>query len=238
MTEAEWMQCEDPKALLQYLKELGASRTKKGRRRLRLFGCACCWRIQDSLDAASRGAIEASERFAEGLLSKQDLEEVEKATLHRAWGAAQDSQHAVVLWACHNAVRQGAPPKRAAAVANFVRFFLVGADRLRYKEALRAGIDTPDAAVLKTEAAAQCALLRCLFGEIFCSPSISPVWRTPLAVGLAQSIDDEHAFDRLPILADALEDAGCTDAALLDHLRGPGPHVRGCWAQGLVLLRS
>jgi hypothetical protein len=44
--------------------------------------------------------------------------------------------------------------------------------------------------------------------------------------------------DRLAVLADALEDAGCTDAAILGHLRGPGPHVRGCWALDLILGKS
>ena len=60
-------------------------------------------------------------------------------------------------------------------------------------------------------------------------------WLASLVLGLAQAIYDERAFDRLPILADALEDAGCTDAAILEHCRGPGPHVRGCWVVDLLL---
>jgi hypothetical protein len=52
---------------------------------------------------------------------------------------------------------------------------------------------------------------------------------------LAQAIYDDRAFDRLPILADALEEAGCTDADILNHCRRPGEHVRGCWAIDLVL---
>jgi hypothetical protein len=55
---------------------------------------------------------------------------------------------------------------------------------------------------------------------------------------LARSIYDTRDFDRLAVLADALEDAGCTDAELLGHLRGPGPHVRGCWALDKVLGKS
>ena len=58
---------------------------------------------------------------------------------------------------------------------------------------------------------------------------------TSTAVTLARSIYAERAFDRLPILADALEDAGCDAADLLAHCRGDGPHVRGCWAVDLVL---
>jgi hypothetical protein len=52
---------------------------------------------------------------------------------------------------------------------------------------------------------------------------------------LAQAIYEDRAFDRLPVLADALEDAGCTNSDLLGHLRGPGPHARGCWVLDLLL---
>jgi hypothetical protein len=52
---------------------------------------------------------------------------------------------------------------------------------------------------------------------------------------LAQGIYEERAFDDLPVLADALEEAGCDQPDLLAHLRGPGPHVRGCWAVDLLL---
>jgi hypothetical protein len=55
---------------------------------------------------------------------------------------------------------------------------------------------------------------------------------------LAQAIYDDRAFDRLPVLADALEDAGCTDPDFLGHLRGPGPHVRGCHIVDLLLGRE
>ena len=56
-----------------------------------------------------------------------------------------------------------------------------------------------------------------------------------MTLALARSVYDDRRFDELPILADALEEAGCTDPALLEHLRRPGPHVRGCWALDLVL---
>jgi hypothetical protein len=60
-------------------------------------------------------------------------------------------------------------------------------------------------------------------------------WSGGTIPALAQMIYHERAFDRLPILADALEDAGCDDADILEHLRGPGPHVRGCWVVDLLL---
>jgi hypothetical protein len=81
-----------------------------------------------------------------------------------------------------------------------------------------------------------------IFGSPFRPATISPAWRTPQVVALAQSAYDQRelpagALDlpRLAILADAVEEAGCTDAGLLAHLRGPGPHVRGCWAVDLLL---
>jgi hypothetical protein len=60
-------------------------------------------------------------------------------------------------------------------------------------------------------------------------------WNGGTVAKLATAIDDAHDFARLPLLADALEDAGCADAEWLAHLRGPGPHVRGCRALGLLL---
>ncbi|MBA4064130.1 MAG: hypothetical protein C0501_10535 [Isosphaera sp.] len=64
---------------------------------------------------------------------------------------------------------------------------------------------------------------------------LKPAWRTSTVLALAQGIYGERAFDRLPILADALQDAGCEDADILAHCRGPGPHARGCWVVDLVL---
>ena len=87
----------------------------------------------------------------------------------------------------------------------------------------------------KTEMAAQADLLRCIFGNPFRPVTLNPSWRTSNVVGLAQSIYADRAFDRLPILADALEDAGCDNADILNHCRQPGEHVRGCWVVDLVL---
>jgi hypothetical protein len=87
----------------------------------------------------------------------------------------------------------------------------------------------------------QAALLRDLFGGLFQSFILDPHWtgwNNGAALILARLCYENRAFDRLPILADALEDAGCTDQAILDHCRGPGPHVRGCWVVDLMLGKS
>jgi hypothetical protein len=73
-------------------------------------------------------------------------------------------------------------------------------------------------------------LTRDVMGNPFRFVSIDPV----TVVAFAHAIYDECAFDRMPIHAFALEDAGCTNADILDHCRGPGPHVRGCWVVDLL----
>jgi hypothetical protein len=78
-------------------------------------------------------------------------------------------------------------------------------------------------------------LLRELVGNPFQSTPLSTSWSTSTVVALAQVIYHNRAFDRLPILADAFQDAGCDNSALLDHLRAPGHHVRGCFVLDLLL---
>jgi hypothetical protein len=83
--------------------------------------------------------------------------------------------------------------------------------------------------------ATACAMIRDVVGNPFRSVAFDRSWRTSTAVALAEGIYAERAFDRLPILADALEDAGCGDPEVLSHCRGPGPHVRGCWVIDMLL---
>jgi hypothetical protein len=89
------------------------------------------------------------------------------------------------------------------------------------------------------ELAAQADLIRCLFGSLPFRPAvIESGWLAfdgGVVPRLARGIQDEGAFDRLPILADALEEAGATDVEMLLHLRGPGLHCRGCWVVDAVL---
>ena len=80
-----------------------------------------------------------------------------------------------------------------------------------------------------------------VFANPFRSRILDPVWLSwnNGTVGkLAQAIYDDGAFDRLPVLADALEEAGCTDADKLTHCRSEGPHVKGCWVVDLILSKD
>ena len=79
------------------------------------------------------------------------------------------------------------------------------------------------------------ALVRELFGNPFRPVTVDPSWLTSDVRLLASGIYQDGAFDRMPILADALQDAGCTNDDILNHCRQPGAHVRGCWAIDLLL---
>jgi hypothetical protein len=90
----------------------------------------------------------------------------------------------------------------------------------------------------KEEEIAQCAILHDIFGNPFRPVALDPAWLQwdgGTVRKIAQAIYDDRAFDRLPVLADALEEAGCADRDLLDHCRSGGEHVRGCWAVDLLL---
>jgi hypothetical protein len=87
----------------------------------------------------------------------------------------------------------------------------------------------------EAERRAQARLLHELFGNPFRPVAADRSWLTSDVVGLARAIYDDRAFDRLPSLADALQDAGCDQADVLAHCRGDGPHVRGCWVVDLLL---
>jgi hypothetical protein len=108
---------------------------------------------------------------------------------------------------------------------------------------VRALLDgTPQATRLKAlpearkgEERGQSGLLRDIFGNPFRPPAFDPRWRTADVLALGRGVYEDWAFDRLPLLADALLDAGCDNEDVLAHCRNDGPHVRGCWVVDLAL---
>lgn len=84
----------------------------------------------------------------------------------------------------------------------------------------------------------EASILRCVFGNPFRAVSADPSWLTSTVTALAEGIYQDRAFDRLPILADALQDADCDNSDILTHCRSSGPHVRGCWAVDLLTGRK
>src|SRR5260370_35699951 len=187
---------------------------KRGERKKRLFLCASLSRIGNQLPVEYRKAFEILDPEVEVQVSDQ---------IRRAiWSAAENVR-------CADADLLGL-------------LFAVGYDDIGLLCFLAARIASGAAAessgndaCRQKEQEAQAALLRGVFGNPFRPVTLDPAGLTPKAKTLAQAIYDDRAFDRMPELAAALAEAGCTIPDILSHCRGPRPHVRGCWVVDLVL---
>jgi hypothetical protein len=217
MTEAEWLASTDFDLLWDTLAPQATAR------KCRLFHCAMVrrgWSARAGRPGRpDRQAVEVAESYADGVVG------------HRELAAAHDA-----------AVRFNPQVLGEDVAATYSDDDLASLWSLSSAEHGRA--DLPPTAEMWSRP----ELLRDLVGHPFRSIALDPAWLTwqgGIVARLAQVAYDErelpsgHLFgSRLVLLAVALEDAGCTDAELLGHLRGPGPHVRGCWAVDLVLRKS
>jgi hypothetical protein len=207
-----------------------AQRTKLGQRRLRLFAVACCRRSEHLIgDPGLRDLLDAAERCADGGVTGEALEKgrSEHPPAYVVVSVpVEDTAHQRRLWAEHS------PESLAGSAAwhccsGTGRHAIIG----HAHAALALGVEG-----YADEIAAQADVLRDIFGNPYRRPpAVAGAWRTSTAAALARRMYDTRDFSAMPILADALQDAGCESAEILDHCRGPGPHVRGCWVVDLVL---
>jgi hypothetical protein len=238
MTEAEWLACVEPRLMLDHL------RSEARDRGLWLFVAAVCRRGSSFFpDEINRTFVAIAEALAEQTASPEDVLAARQAAgrWKERFVAEQDFERAALMRDLQDVLRGG--PPRALRAARWAQALPDNLSTLwRGWEDARRGPPWPADPQCTADGPGhrlfQAALLRDLFNPFGRPSHIDPVWSAwhdGLLPKLAQTIHEERAFDRLPILADALEDAGCADRALLDHLRGPAPHVRGCWALGLIL---
>ena len=228
MTEAEWLSGNDPEPMLWFLAG------KASDRKFRLFACGCIRRAWQLLvDPASRAAVEFSEKYADtGLRGRRGFPAIRRAA-RLAFRAAQEA-----MWRASPEDHPAGEAKMLAAYAvdgltEPVQVGAIANNLARATRVLRIPRVAPENC---PEQEQQARLLREHFGNPFRPVSFDPGWRTLAVVALATGIYEERAFDRMPILADALEDAGCDRGDLIGHLRDPhATHVRGCWALDLIL---
>ncbi|MDY3554702.1 hypothetical protein R5W24_003831 [Gemmata sp. JC717] len=197
-------------------------------RKLRLLGCGVFRRLQESLFAPDwRQAITASEQFSDGQLSRQEFDRALARIRAQVEGFGSGPEGSAEESASMQITRG------IAAVANHPLDVddITGAIFFARQAEEAWAPRTPPHGT-------QADLFRCIFGNPFRPTAFDITWCTGTVIALAEGIYAERAFDRLPILADALQDAGCDSDELLNHLRGKGPHVRGCWALDLVLGKS
>lgn len=233
MTEQEWLASSDPKRMLEALLTHSAWREDGSRlrsaaepsdRKLRLFGIGAWWEACELQGWSERNGGDISTfwlrqreialRFADGAIDRQKA--VEKAGAEH-WG----------LW--HQPARE------------FPRLYFkseYSASFPRQAALLRDIIGNPFVPIYHADDPKKHADLR---GSSKPHPKDGPhvvfrrSWRTANVLALSRCIYESRGFEDMPILADALEDAGCTSEELLAHLRGRGPHALGCWALDLIL---
>ena len=233
MTPEEWDHCDDPQRMLGFVRASGRASDRK----LRLFAVACCRQLWPLLPATDAGqqAVLVSERYADGLATRQDL-----------MAARRGARSCELMSAGLDAYAAAEATARVAAAK--ARAFAWHAPRPPGKERVPGDVIGPARWAEAEQARAQAALLRCAVGSPFRPVSVDPAWlawRGGAIVQLAAAAYEDRQLPsgtldaaRRAVLADMLEEAGCCDADLLGHLRGPGPHARGCWAVDLLLGRD
>ncbi len=239
MTEQEWMQAIYPSTMLRFL------RGNASDRKLRLFSCGCCRRIWPLLsDWRSRKAVEVAERWIDGQASEEER-----------WSAAQEARNAnpsaatvddfptehtdAAFAAAYCAVELNVPPDDPLAEWGMA----VVTQAEAWSAACRqSGMGHDEQDVRDAVNAAQCRLLRCIFGPLPFHPvTIDPSWLTwhdGLLVSMARQMYESRDFTDMPILADALEEVGCDNPDILAHCRSGGEHARGCWVIDALLGKS
>jgi hypothetical protein len=224
MTESEWNECADPQKMLEFL------RGKASDRKCRLFLVSCARAAWSSIaDEECRKGIETAERYADGLVTETQLRQIDSV------------------------IFQGFSDRHSDWVISQTDVPLLPRRQITFPEVLAWGHSVCTTSVTKpgfdgllgrnawvhygsqlTEKV-QPRLIREIIGNPFRPITLDPSWLTPTVRHLVDAIYQERAFDRLPILADALDEAGCDNADILGHCRSGGEHVRGCWALDLVL---
>jgi hypothetical protein len=245
MTEAEWVACEEPERMFSHAADIASNR------KARLFVCAECrlrWHLL--YHERSRTAVEVAERFADGMAEPEEMFDAGWCAEAPTFGhdfcdgwrefvtddrTPPEIEQLVVMGVLS--------PNDFAVIETPAVDELVGdvkeATQFAYKTTLSdlrvrlRSYGRPELFGAVRWSGAW--LVRDIFGNPFRPVAFSPEWRTDTAVALAAQMYECRDFSAMPILADALQDAGCDSADILDHCRGAGPHVRGCWVVDLVL---
>jgi hypothetical protein len=229
MTGEEWLSCADPKKMLHLLRVRGQISPRKGR----LFSCACVRRIHHLLvDERSRLAVEVAEQYAEARMDAAARTAAEKGA--REGLLSQTGKEGLAAIAAMLTLGRRCPVLRVLDYAAWaVHHIYFGQEAM---------------AAEKRERGEQACLLRDCFanplrepspGELVLSSGRDLISRLALGAYEERQLPSGHLDPiRLAILADALDESGCTDSDILGHLRSPGPHVRGCWALDAVRDKS
>ena len=207
MTESEWFACTDPEPMLEFL------RGKVSERKLRLFAITCCRRIWYPLDSPGQTALAVAERYADGVTTPEELTETRQSLFP-------------------------VPPGLGRYLRERAIWEAVSGTLTERVDALQVAQSVTWASQRDGELGNLAVWLRHIVGNPFHPMQGEPSWLTwngGTVRKLARGIYEGHRFRDMPVLADALEEAGCSDRDVLVHCRRKGDHVRGCWLVDLLL---
>jgi hypothetical protein len=220
MTEAEWLNTTNPDLMLDHVRD------STSERKLRLFAIACCrafWHLLS--DEVSRQAVEVAERYVDRRATHEERDAAYRAALSAVSLQAPERWKRTAALAAHRVVDSDWPL--------FGRWY--GSSKFGKTYAWNAVMEIQN----YPRRPERCELIREIFGNPFRPVQLEAAcldWNEGTVPRIAQWIYDEHGYDDLPILADALEEAGCRQDEILAHCRAPGcHHVRGCWVVDLIL---
>jgi hypothetical protein len=229
MTEAEWLAGGDAKAMLVFLRDRATARKK------RLFACGCCagmW--AGAPHEAAEHAIRFGERVADRCAVGEEFHLDEVMNAQQRAGAGSDPLTAVRLLYVLSCVLPDPLSLFSQTPPTSFRDKLMEAPR----RVIRWFRGTPPAPTDEQRARHTPWLptIRCVFGNPFRPVAFFPQWHTDTTLALARQMYESREFSAMPILADALQDAGCDNTDILDHCRDVNAtHCRGCWVLDLLL---
>jgi hypothetical protein len=219
MTEEEWLAGANPMRMIKALEQFTtkALNYALSDRKLRLFAVACCRSaielaspsVTDSPESKLWKDVRAAERIADGLVPQPTNDLDHQYGFYTLFHGSAGQEE----WVCHAALSPSAWSAATGVIGKLD-------DTAWNDDATNCGA----------------VYLREIFGNPFHRVAVEPEWLTSTVVTLARQVYESHDFSPMPILADALQDAGCENTDILNHLRDPNAtHVRGCWVLDLVL---
>jgi hypothetical protein len=212
MTEVEWLACADPTPMRKFIQGRATER------KLQLLACATARTYPASFLPSLDQALQAAESYADKNISADEASQWKERMAQIKQRVVEESDF------------------EKASLARAVEYVFRDANQLELFD-LFCNNEFSDFRWRTESDRILCVLLRELFGP-FPTVFADPSWHTSDVLSLATGIYEERAFDRMPILADALQDAGCDNDDILNHCRQPGEHVRGCWVVDLLLGKS
>jgi len=217
MTEQEWLATTDPIPMLSFVEG------KASDRQLRLFVTACCSQVWSLLDhTPSKLAIDVASRYTDHQADRDELDAARRTV--EGWEYGYHLEKALASAVCQE------PPHLVQVISNSEQLLTRQYEVERKVHRAKAGtVPTPR----------YTAMIRDIIGNPFHAVAFASEWRTDTSLGLARHLYERLDFSIMPILADALQDAGCDSDEILNHCRDEGQvHVRGCWVLDGLLGKS